>query len=598
MGSGNPRIVINNLERAVSTDHNRAQSFLAKDSHEFARHLVNREISGDFYNFPGLQAPYTALPPSSDFLIPHDCISGLMVRPDNPTGLLIDPGVAAFFVPAFPNATADDSKYIYVSDPGVSSLGMLTFTTNAGPGVRWDIIECQPTESLIENTSRDVYNPATGQFTNGSIAKVRAGTLTYRVRSGSAGGGIPNPDSEWLPLAAVHVRADATGYSNCDVYDIRPLVNERCPWSPNSFAALPIPGSSVPGYRLELYEAEFAFAPTTAGVNGKALGGYFRSHYGGYWSGGALRRNTPATNLADFGAVTGSGGSFPYFNPQDGQNRSSAYSIAGDDRFLVGAFFPRGYPRWVRYSQAALSPSAANRLRKTGRLPQGPRGILWITKDVVFGNGVINAVPAPTALGETVDCMGHAVVEGFTNGTTEFYPAIGGTHDRKFSLPIFQATTPSVGSVSLAAPVTSLFNIAGSVFVQGALAAARITFTPTYPEVPPYARAVQLRVRFSINYANGSPTPILSVGATANVGSPDKAYQIEHEALSGMTRDNGGGTEVFEYDGTIWVPLPANALWDESDIPGPSPLNITYVIGSTVVSTGGTASATVVGYQI
>jgi hypothetical protein len=598
MGSGDPRIVINPLERAVSTDHNRAQSFLAKDAHEYARHLVNREISGDFYNFPGLQAPYTALPPSSDFLIPHDCVSGLMVRPDNATGMLVDPGVAAFFVPAFPNATADDSKYIYVSDPGVSSLATLPFVANAGPGVRWDIIECQPTESLLESNSRDIYTPATGQFTNGTVPKVRAGTLTYRIRSGSAGGGIPNPDSAWLPLAAVHVRSDATGYSNCDVYDIRPLVGERCPWSPNSFAALPIPGSSVPGYRLELYEAEFAFAPATAGVNGKALGGYFRSHYGGYWSGGALRRNTPSNNLANFGATTADGGSFQYFNPQTTENRSSAYSIAGDDRFLVGAFFPRGYPRWVRYSQAALSPSSANRLRKTGRLPQGPRGILWITNDVVFGNGVIAPVAAPTALGETDLCMGHPVVEGFTNGTTEFYPAIGGTHDKKFSLPIFQATTPGVGSVSLANPVTSVFDIAGTVLVQGALAAARITFSPTYPQVPPYARAVQLRVQFTINYANGSPTPVAITGATANVNSPDKAYQIEHEAFSGLTRDNGGGTEVFTYDGTIWVPLFTPPTWDDSDISGPGPINVTFVIGSTVVSTGGTATATVVGYQL
>lgn len=597
MGSGNKRVLFNNLERAVSSDLNRLQSMLAADGHEFNRHLVNREIVGDFYNFPGLQAPYTAVPPSSDRLIPHDCISGLMVRPDNAAGLLVDPGVAGFYVPAFLNGTADDSDYIQVSDPGVVSLAELPFTANGGPGVRWDIVECQPTEDLLESASRDTYNPANGQFTNGSVQKVRGGSLTYRIRNGTQGAGIPNPDPEWLPLAAVHVRTDATGFSNSDVYDIRPLVNERCLWSPNSFAMPPTPGSSVPGYRLELYEAEFSFA-TAAGINGKAVGGYYRSHYGGYWSGGALRRNTPSQNLANFGVTTADGGSFAFFNPQTAENRSSAFSIAGDDRFVVGAFFPRGYPRWVRYSQLSLTPSASNRLRKTGRLPQGPRGILWITNDVVFGTGLIDPVPAPTALGENTDCFGHPVVEGFTNGTTEFYPAIGGTHDKKFSMPIFQATTPSPGSVSLANAVTSIFNITGSVAVQGVLASARIAFTPTYPLVPPYARAVQLRVQFSIDYANGSPTPVSILGATANVGSPDKAYQVDHESVSGLTRDNGGGTEVFTYDGTIWVPLFTNPTWDDSDIPGPSPINVTYIIGSTVVATGGSASATVVGYQL
>jgi hypothetical protein len=488
MASGNKRLVFNTLERAVSTDHNRLQSFLANDSHEFARHLVNREIGGDFYNFPGLQAPYTALPPSSDFLVPHDCVSGLMVRPDNATGMLVDPGVAAFFVPAFPNATADDSKYVYVSDPGVSSLATLPFVVNAGPGVRWDIIECQPTESLIESSSRDTYNPANGQFTNSSLAKVRAGTLTYRIRSGSAGGGIPNVDSAWMPLAAVHVRADATGYSNCDVYDIRPLVNERCAWSPAPPKSLPANTTNNAGFRLVFEEAEFS--PRNILTSSRVLEGYWRSHFGGFYSGGVVRRNMPAASAADFtDAATAEA---PYFDPSEAENHSSAFSIAGDDRFTIGAFFPRGYPRWVRYSESPLTAGVTNHLRKTGRLPNSPRGLLWLTKDAGRNNGMILPNAPPTVLGETENAWGHVLCEGCTNGTTDFFPAVGGRASKQFMFMPWSVTRASVATPTARTKVCSGLNLPlGTVTTNAGNTLTTIdwTITRAYP-IPPYARAI------------------------------------------------------------------------------------------------------------
>jgi hypothetical protein len=596
MGSGNPRIVLNTRERAVSTDINRAQSLVVKDSHEYLRHLINREIAGDFYNFPGLQAPYTALPPSSDFLIPHDCISGLMVRPDNAGGLLIDPGEAAFFVPAFPNATADDSKYICVSDAGVASLATLPFVPNGGPGIRWDIVECQPTEALLESSSRDIYDTTTGQFTTSVVPKVRAGQLTYRMRQGTPGGGIPNPDSAWMPLAAIHVRTDSTGFSNCDVYDIRPLVNERCPQAVADFRGPPVAGSTTPGYRLILDEAEISFAPTTAGINGKAIGGYFRSRYGGYWSGGALRRNTPSASLADFGVTTADGGSFAFFNPQTTANRSSAYSIAGDDRFTVGAFFPRGYPRWVRYSQTSLTPAVGNRLRTTGRLPQGPRGILWIAKDAGFGNGICLPVAPPSAMGETESSFGHVVCEGLTDGTTEFYPAIGGGADRKFSFPMFDVARASGGTPTAATQFNNGFILPGTGTENvGVSLSLDIPFSRSYP-VPPYARAVLMQVEADLTFAFTQGT-IVFRGAFMTAASGTSPGVMVPLELGTISVEPVGNHILVR--GSVWIPLFTNARFDDSTVSGPAIQQLSLIFATFNDSTTNiTVFGNIVGYQL
>lgn len=594
MGSGNPRIITNTLERAVSTDLNRTESFMAYDSHEFARHLVNREIAGDFHNFPGMRAPFTALPPSSDFLQPHDCISGLMVRPDNAAGLLIDPGEAAFFVPAFPNATADDSKYVYVSSPGIVSVSDLPFVANAGPGIRWDIVECQPTENLIESASRDIYNATTGQFTSSVVPKVRAGALTFRIRAGTAGAGIPAPDSAWMPLAAIHVRTDSTGFSNCDVYDIRPLVNERCAWSPENFRALPSPVSNFPGYRLTMDEAEFSFAPPTAGINGKALGGYFRSHYAGYYSGGQLRRNTPSQSLANFGVATADGGSFAYFNPQTTENKSSAYSIAGDDRFVVGAFFPRGYVRWVRYSQTSLTPSSANRLRKTGRLPNGTRGVLWITKSTVFANGIIPGDPPPTAFGDTEPAFGHAICEGFTNGTTEFYPAIGGGNDRKFWIPTDRVTVASGGTPSLASNINSGFVLPpGVMTVSGSAMSADFIFSRAYP-VPPYARALLIDFNIGVTMAGACDIRFDGAYIVKDSGASQAMFLPMHfPSIVTMS------TNLWQFKGACWVPAWTNDNFDDTDIASPGPFEISFLfVKNGAAYSADTCTARLLGYQL
>lgn len=566
MGSGNRRIRIVTRERASSQDIVRLQSFLARDSHEAFRGGWSRSIRGDWYNFPGLEQSFQALPGASDRQVPHDCISGLMVRPDNATGLLVDPGVAGFFVPSFPNSNADDSDYIVVQSDGVAVLATLPFSVNAGPGVRWDIVECQPTEATLESASVQVFNTSTQEFDTQSEAKVLAGALTFRIRSGTQGGGIPNPDREWLPLAAVHVRADATGFTNCDVYDIRPLVSERCAWSPENPLVPPASATNNVGYRLHLAEAEYGVVEAGS-VNGMVALGYFRGHFGGFYSGGAIRCNQPSPSTATFGNTTVTGASYEFFNPEAAINQSADYVQTASKWFTIGAFFPRGYPRWVRYSQAAIVAGTGNHLRASGRLPQGPRGILQVVFEGGASNGIILPKALPTHFGETEDAWGHAVNEGYTDSANECYPAEGGAQDRSFHF-VTGVSTPGSG----ATPASYSGNNAGQLLIPGVdISTAGVTTVEFYLDrvypTPPYAKAIL--VQFTVVMAFAAPGTVnleRIVQRAGQVISAGPAHLIECPGTQNPT--NPDTSDSYTWQGALWVPLyPSSESFDNPAVP-------------------------------
>lgn len=600
MGSGNRRIIINTRERAISSDINRAESLVVADGHEFNRWRVNRDIVGDFYNFPGLQHAYTALPASNQFLVPHDCISGLMVDPTNAAGLLIDAGEAAFFVAAFPNAGADDSVYIQVSDAGVSSLATLPFVANGGPGIRWDIVECQPVENLLESASRDIYNTTTGQFTSSVVEKVRGGALTYRIRQGTPGNGIPDIDSAWMPLAAIHVRTDATGFHQCDVYDIRPLVNERCETSPNHPLVPPATASNNAGYRLVMDECEFGLK-ADAGINGHALTGYWKSHFGGFLSGGQIRCNTVSTSSATFGGTAVGEASYGFFNPQATINQSSGYTPAAASWFTIGAFFPRGYPRWVRYSQAVVNASSGNHLRITGRrIPQGPRGVLMVVFEQVNPNGIIRQKAMPTAFGETQNAWGHAVCEGYTHGASDYYPAEGGSYDRKF---IHSQLMITPGSGATPAAATNICG--GSTLVASAAAISTATLTTVdfniarvYP-VPPYARAVLMSFGISMEFA--APGTVyfdraMMLNRNSIVTGPGKVIEFP----GGQSPTDPTFSDFFSWSGTFWLPLnPSEASFDDGNALSANYLSLVFSHTGTGAPSGAVGIVPkILGYQL
>ncbi len=379
------RLVHNTLERLVSTDFNRAQAFGTAAAQQAwrARHGTP---SVNYRTYPGLQTPVetTTAPVSAEVY------SGLLVRPDADTDgqyLTVDPGLAMILDPTGGGSfNAGDSPYLQCDDPGVSSPGVLNFTPNAvAATVRWDVVECQPTDVVLEQSSRDVYNPATGLFTPALVDKVRAVRLTYRIRQGSAGGGFPGGAAGWLPLAVVAVyNGFSTGFDKCDFWDVRPLVEDRV--GGQSLAKV---GPSLPG------ETHCQFDGTTAS-------GYSEGEFAGYRAGGAIRTGsvvpTPGSN---FGAgVLATGGDAPALS-YAAWNQSTISVPSGLHKpIYVGAFFPKPpsgqslIPRWVRYSQTADVTFGR-------RVPRGPRGILLYTTTPPLSNGTWDesvALPAPSAM--------------------------------------------------------------------------------------------------------------------------------------------------------------------------------------------------------
>jgi hypothetical protein len=394
MSSGPTRIVYNTRERLISTDPNRGQAFAAQAQQEAWRAQFN-DLQANWKLFPGVSSQVQVVGSP----VYGEVYSGLMVRPDVASYLLIDPGVAMVIATNIPSS--DDSPYVYVRDPGVQTPGVLTFTANVTPAtLRWDVVECQPVDTLLESSSRDIYNPATGLFVPAIIDKVRAARMTYRIRLGTPGAGFPGAVEGWMPLAVAAVRDGATGFQQCDFYDVRPLVSDRV--RPQPIGAVGNENQS------QIEEAHYQCA-------GGSFSGHSESEFGGYLAGGALRTSVPATSLAEFGATGDQGGDYKAFAMANAGNIGT-YAVPTSGSYYIAALFPKPavgqvfIPRWARYSE--LPVAALGR-----RVPNGPRGILVATTAVPGPNNQFAPMSFPAAAQLGVEGIGVAIATGSTFGT-------------------------------------------------------------------------------------------------------------------------------------------------------------------------------------
>lgn len=369
--SGN-KLIFNTRERAVSDDQNRLQAFRVADAAEVLRRLVNNRASSGLFgpdadagNYSDTRANDTAAigTPTS-----ADVFDGLTVRPQpSSLNLLIDPGVVGLDDPdgqtgsSNPNPPSpDDSRYKVVYDPGIATVGALTIGAGSG-STRVDIVECQRVSDVLETSSRDIFDPSTGTVVPATVNKVAADRLTYRVRAGTPGGGLPARAQGWLPLCVAVVPSTATNVDGMTFWDVRPLVKDR-----------------VESWTRSAHEQTFGeninrvFGNGLSVVGKTTLNGFAAKQLGHYRAGGALfdgAGNNVDVNAAAF--------KVPGFTP-----------VAGDMWNLV-AIFPAALPRWVRYND---SPAT--------RIPNGPKGVLAITAvgpdDV---SGTYASVTPPTASG-------------------------------------------------------------------------------------------------------------------------------------------------------------------------------------------------------
>lgn len=580
MSSGNRSVLIALLERADPTDITKLQALLAQHTGEIARWLTASKLAGAFYSYPGMASAYA---PAIDPTVPsdevaHACLSGLLIRPTT-TYLAVDPGAAAFYQPARAGLSAtDDTPWIFGFSAGLNDAAQLTFQANAGPGIRWDIVECQVAADTVESQAgREIFDPVGNVFNPQTVDKIQHSVFTFRIRRGTQGAGIPPIDPDWMPLCAVHVRTDSTSYDNSDLYDIRPLVTERTDWGTRHPISAPSSGAC---YKSVLHEAEMR-SVVNVGVNGALLEGYFRGHFGGYWSGGEIRTNLPATSLSNFGATGVSGASLYGFNFEAAAMRSGAFALAANAVLTLGAFFPRGYPRWVRYSQAPLAADATTRLRVGGRFPEGPRGLLMVLNGADGGglvkrNGVIAPATLPAAVGETTGAWGHVVQYALVDGAgTGVRPAEGDAQSNLYSWQVYTvfeggALTPNITAIANPAGPSVAADLDGA--TQFALQAI---FTPGSGRVPASASAVQCSLLLGVTVA--------AAGQYSQV-APGVAYQavngygraVPGLGMSEFTNDGGGPTNAVNLYSFL-MPLTPNITYGSVGAPEEMRLALNYV---------------------
>ncbi len=533
MSSGQKLMVLNTRERVLSTDHNRLQSFIACDRSQLARFQYNDKRQ-NYFSLPGVTSQYVG----GETPLAADVFGGLMVDPQA-TSLLVTPGELGCLFPD-PSITADDSPYMLINDPGLQTAGILTFTANGGGGTRVDLVECQPQLVTLESDSRDIFNPATGLFAPASVNKVQAFRLQYRIRLGTPSAGIPALAAGWLPLAVSIVSTAATDFNGCDFYDVRPLVEDR--------VRPQIPGDSTVPQNYPLRDSEYGIVLNSGAY---LLSGYAFSEFGGYLAGGQLRRSTPSFSGTRGGGGNGDGDP-TFINLSIAENQGNSFSHTANAMNAVGAFFPAGLPRWVRYSQSAIGGGF-------GRVPRGPRGIVAVIKG---GTGTNNRL-VTSALPIFGTCNGVLLATAKSNG--------GGTD---FTVANAQGQWEYTESPLAMTPFASS---AGS-------QSFKFQVETGYP-----SSAKELLVAFEILFTDS----VIEDGfATAEV---QDATAVSVQPLPEVAW-NAPDTSTHRAIITMRVPVPARPIW--SDTASETSFFVVFSFGSVTITPNSGSRARIQGWRI
>ena len=208
--SGVKQLLMNTRERAISADVNTAQQYSARSRAEIARmwydtlRLETTTVSTEEQHTDVSAVVGTPL---------HAIIFGGF----NLTDLVNDLNVAGGdMAVVFPDGTpeANDSPYRLIEDGGSTNGTTLTFSSNVGPGARVDILEVQPLDVSATPESRDVRSLTTNQFAPQLVVKEKTTNLSYRIRQGTPGSGVPVSENDWLPIYAINTPVGAVDYVN------------------------------------------------------------------------------------------------------------------------------------------------------------------------------------------------------------------------------------------------------------------------------------------------------------------------------------------------------------------------------------------------
>lgn len=359
MAGGGKRIQINTQERAISPDINRLQSFMQKSVSEILRGLLNTSGGTDDLDAGGIAVPNSTL----DNPVKAEIIEGLLVQPQSGlTTCFVTAGTAMMLAP---DAGADDSNYKMVLDPGVLAGASIVIPPNPGGSATISVVECQWSDVISETDNRDIFNAGTGLFSASVVTKARQGALTYRVRTGTVGGGFASVGTAvgWLPLMVASAPAGSVNNDVCTFWDVRPLISDRVYGMSNLKQALP---------REHRVQGRVS---VNAGV--ATLSGVFEKSLNNRRLGGRIRPGVPLTDAQSIDLIALA-------------NKDAAFPAALNwwNLYLCTPF---GLPRWARYTDGPA-----------GRVPRSPRGIPVnsIVLPDQYGNPVATInLPASTGLG-------------------------------------------------------------------------------------------------------------------------------------------------------------------------------------------------------
>lgn len=375
MSSGEKQLQVNPLERAMSIDIVRAQSFLGQALNEMLRALVDTGQGLDDVAAGGQFSPNASAGTPSSALI----FSGFLLSvTGGSTASAVGPGTLGIYDPdATPSG--DDSQYKLIT-ASVSS-GTLNLTANASGSLRIDVVECsrvQP-DVIIETDSRDVFNTTTGLFAAATVNKVSQAQLQFRIRLGTPGGGFPGSVAGWLPLAVASVPTGTTVWDTVTIWDVRPLAEDLAFNMTSASRDLPL---------ITRCMAQI----NTTGTGGQSIcSGVIEAELGGRRVGGMLR------SCSNNAAVTADSAPF-YVDLDDAQNRSASGAIGTTGFNYVYLATPFGLPRWARYTAGP-----------TGRVPKSPRGLVIASAaapDLVYGtpHAALSLPPCLQNSGNTATC--------------------------------------------------------------------------------------------------------------------------------------------------------------------------------------------------
>lgn len=542
MSSGDKNLVMNALERALSTDINRLQQFLGAMESEWLRALINTGCGTDDLDAGGLYVPNTTTGTPSV----GEVIAGILFQPTgNSSASVIGPGVLAIYDPDTVTS-ADDSQFKRLVDPGTTGL---VLTGNPSGSLRIDVIECsrvQP-DTIIETDSRDVFVPSTGTFTAVTINKVAQAQLQYRIRLGTPGGGFPGGALGWLPLVVASVPNGTTIWDTVTLWDVRPLLEDRIFNLTRASRDLPKVSRCVAQINAG------SISSTTRGI----LTGNIEAELGGRRVGGVMRAGTPNT-LEGVDAFL--------VDLDDPQNQSTG-GVPTTGFNYVYVCTPFGLPRWAKYT---AGPS--------GRVPRSPRGIIFNSPtppNLTYGTPsvALNLPPCLQNTGNTATDLNAVCVLarlGSLGGSPSSLIASGRRHDSLIS------TATNTGTSSTHSAIYTL--------------TAGVDF-------PAHARAIYVAFTGPLVTLIGSTSPEYTIDAgqitIAQVSTIQPLATVNTQRMGAIGLPLSGGTpyEGTQINFTTSARLPVPPSYALVGVPGVTPpgASVTFQITWTpVVTASGT----------